>query len=108
MIVTCDNCASSFDIDDLMLQPNGRKLKCSACKKVFFQPPRPLEVNKVGYEVTPLKAKMVLSSKSHEIHALLLEIWTDYYKSKSVQSNEELRKAADYFCDEVLRHLKRF
>ncbi|MBF0447729.1 MAG: zinc-ribbon domain-containing protein [Magnetococcales bacterium] len=39
MIVECENCGSNFDVDDIMLMPSGRKLKCSSCKTVFFQPP---------------------------------------------------------------------
>ena len=39
MIVECENCGSNFDVDDIMLMPSGRKLKCSSCKMVFFQKP---------------------------------------------------------------------
>ncbi|MBF0623346.1 MAG: zinc-ribbon domain-containing protein [Magnetococcales bacterium] len=41
MIVQCNSCGSRFDVEDMILQPAGRKLKCSRCKHVFFQdPPR--------------------------------------------------------------------
>ena len=43
MIVNCTHCGSRFDVDDEMLRPSGRKLKCSGCKDVFFQPPPPPE-----------------------------------------------------------------
>ncbi|MBF0180205.1 MAG: zinc-ribbon domain-containing protein [Magnetococcales bacterium] len=39
MIVQCESCRSQFDVDDAILRPSGRKLKCSQCAAVFFQPP---------------------------------------------------------------------
>ncbi|MBF0415297.1 MAG: zinc-ribbon domain-containing protein [Magnetococcales bacterium] len=39
MIVQCTNCSTRFDVDEEMLLPSGRKLKCSNCKEVFFQKP---------------------------------------------------------------------
>ncbi|MBF0127708.1 MAG: zinc-ribbon domain-containing protein, partial [Magnetococcales bacterium] len=39
MIVQCESCRSQFDVDDEILRPSGRKLKCSQCQAVFFQPP---------------------------------------------------------------------
>ncbi len=39
MIVQCGSCRASFDVDDVILRPAGRKLKCSQCQAVFFQPP---------------------------------------------------------------------
>lgn len=39
MIVQCNSCNTRFEVDDGMLLPTGRKLKCSNCKEIFFQPP---------------------------------------------------------------------
>ncbi|MBF0603654.1 MAG: zinc-ribbon domain-containing protein [Nitrospirae bacterium] len=39
MIVQCSSCNTRFEVDDGMLLPAGRKLKCSNCKEIFFQPP---------------------------------------------------------------------
>jgi predicted Zn finger-like uncharacterized protein len=39
MIVTCENCGSSFNLKDSLVKPNGRKVRCSKCKTVFFVPP---------------------------------------------------------------------
>jgi predicted Zn finger-like uncharacterized protein len=39
MIVKCNACRSQYEIDDDILKPAGRKLKCSQCADVFFQPP---------------------------------------------------------------------
>ncbi len=39
MIVKCENCGSSFNLKDSLVKPNGRKVRCSKCKKVFFVPP---------------------------------------------------------------------
>ncbi|MBF0158763.1 MAG: zinc-ribbon domain-containing protein [Magnetococcales bacterium] len=39
MVVQCDKCGSRFDVAASLLGTTGRKLKCSRCKQVFFQPP---------------------------------------------------------------------
>ncbi|MBF0128116.1 MAG: zinc-ribbon domain-containing protein [Magnetococcales bacterium] len=39
MIVQCESCRAQFDVEDAILMPSGRKLKCSQCSAVFFQPP---------------------------------------------------------------------
>ncbi|PID74162.1 MAG: hypothetical protein CSB33_00055 [Desulfobacterales bacterium] len=35
MIVTCTKCHSAFDIQDHLIPPNGRKMRCFNCKHVF-------------------------------------------------------------------------
>lgn len=40
MIVECPNCRSSFSLDDALVPPGGRKVRCSVCENVFTaQPP---------------------------------------------------------------------
>lgn len=39
MILTCPECDSRFTVDDAMLLPDGRKVKCSDCGTVWFQSP---------------------------------------------------------------------
>lgn len=48
MIVQCESCRAQFDVDDEILRPSGRKLKCSQCQAVFFQPPPKSRENKTG------------------------------------------------------------
>lgn len=36
MIIVCPSCATEHEIDPAYLRPNGRKLRCSACRTVFF------------------------------------------------------------------------
>ncbi|MBW2566585.1 MAG: zinc-ribbon domain-containing protein [Deltaproteobacteria bacterium] len=35
MIVTCEKCNTSFDLDDAMIQESGSEVKCSECEHVF-------------------------------------------------------------------------
>ncbi|MBF0109006.1 MAG: zinc-ribbon domain-containing protein [Magnetococcales bacterium] len=37
MNVTCTHCSARFEVDEAMLLPDGRKLRCSNCREVFFQ-----------------------------------------------------------------------
>ncbi|MBF0437974.1 MAG: zinc-ribbon domain-containing protein [Magnetococcales bacterium] len=50
MIVHCEKCRAQFDVDDDVLRPSGRKLKCSQCQAIFFQKPPPPTIPK---EVPP-------------------------------------------------------
>jgi len=35
MIITCENCSTSFNLDEKFLKPSGSKVRCSKCKHVF-------------------------------------------------------------------------
>ena len=35
MIITCEACNTSFNLDDKMLKPTGSKVRCSVCANVF-------------------------------------------------------------------------
>ena len=35
MIITCEACNTSFNLDDKMLKPTGSKVRCSVCSKIF-------------------------------------------------------------------------
>jgi predicted Zn finger-like uncharacterized protein len=43
MIITCEACNTSFNLDEKMLKPEGSKVRCSVCSKVFTAYPRPAE-----------------------------------------------------------------
>ncbi|MBF0272025.1 MAG: zinc-ribbon domain-containing protein [Magnetococcales bacterium] len=56
MIVQCESCRAQFDVDDDILRPSGRKLKCSQCQAVFFQPaPKSREAK--GGDAPPTKTR---------------------------------------------------
>jgi predicted Zn finger-like uncharacterized protein len=39
VIVQCNECDSRFNIEDKLIGPKGRKMKCSKCGHIFFQGP---------------------------------------------------------------------
>ncbi len=39
MIVECDKCHTRYDVEDEVIQPNGRKLRCLQCGHIFFRKP---------------------------------------------------------------------
>ncbi len=41
MIITCEACNTSFNLDDKMLKPTGSKVRCSVCANVFTAFPDP-------------------------------------------------------------------
>jgi predicted Zn finger-like uncharacterized protein len=36
MIVTCNECDSSFNVDDSLIKDDGSKVRCSKCSSVFI------------------------------------------------------------------------
>lgn len=44
MILTCPQCAARFSLEAELLAPNGRKVRCAACKHVWHQLPDPAEL----------------------------------------------------------------
>ncbi|MBW2572777.1 MAG: zinc-ribbon domain-containing protein [Deltaproteobacteria bacterium] len=40
MIITCQECNSSFNLDESLLKPTGSKVRCSKCHKVFVAYPQ--------------------------------------------------------------------
>lgn len=44
MILTCPQCGERFSLDAHLLAPNGRKVRCAACKHTWHQLPDPAEL----------------------------------------------------------------
>ena len=40
MIITCQECNSSFNLDESLLKPTGSKVRCSKCHKIFVAYPQ--------------------------------------------------------------------
>ena len=36
MIVTCESCSTSFQLDESRIPPTGARVRCSRCKHAFF------------------------------------------------------------------------
>lgn len=45
MIITCENCETSFNLNEKLLKPTGSKVRCSRCKHMFtaYPPDLPLQ-----------------------------------------------------------------
>ncbi|TVR08505.1 MAG: DUF3426 domain-containing protein [Salinarimonadaceae bacterium] len=39
MLIVCPSCASEYEVDPVLLRPNGRKMRCASCREVFFVHP---------------------------------------------------------------------
>ena len=54
MIITCNKCNSSFDLDERLLKQTGSKVRCSVCSDIFVAyPPVPEEVTEKPIEDIP-------------------------------------------------------
>ena len=45
MIISCNECDSSFSVDDTLIKETGSKVRCSKCNSVFVAYPQPLETD---------------------------------------------------------------
>ncbi len=43
MIITCDECNSSFSVNDSLIKDTGSKVRCSKCDSIFVAYPQPVE-----------------------------------------------------------------
>jgi predicted Zn finger-like uncharacterized protein len=43
MIITCDKCSTSFNLDESLLSPEGSKVRCSVCRNIFTARPQTVE-----------------------------------------------------------------
>ena len=43
MIISCNECDSSFEVDDNLIKEAGSKVRCSKCNSVFVAYPQPLD-----------------------------------------------------------------
>ncbi|MEE9567605.1 MAG: zinc-ribbon domain-containing protein, partial [Desulfobacteria bacterium] len=82
MIVTCEKCNTSFDLDDDMIQESGSEVKCSECEHVFTAyKPAPVEEPEPSPELEgdaadfPLAEE--LAEEEFDIEALDLEEETE-------------------------------
>lgn len=110
MIVQCESCRAQFDVEDVILRPAGRKLKCSQCQAVFFQPPPkskegPSEAKSTSVEknpeIIPVQKKQSDPIESSAEKEILQEIFMeddnflDDDNSAEPQENLSLEEADD-------------
>ena len=60
MIITCEACNTSFNLDDKMIKPTGSKVRCSVCANIFTAFPKPEPV----VEPEPEQASSAPDSKA--------------------------------------------
>ena len=57
MIVTCEECSTTFALDDALVKNEGSKVRCSRCRHVFtvFPPPPPSDAEDAPLDLPPEK-----------------------------------------------------
>lgn len=54
MIITCEECDTSFSLDEKVVKPSGSKVRCSQCRHVFVAyPPSAVESDEAGLQPEP-------------------------------------------------------
>ena len=57
MIITCEECSTSFNLDEKLIKPSGSKVRCSKCKHVFVAFPEAAPEKEAPPEETPAPEK---------------------------------------------------
>jgi predicted Zn finger-like uncharacterized protein len=57
MIVTCNECESSFNVDDSLIKDDGSKVRCSKCRSVFVVYPGTSD-SEIGEDIDDFKLEM--------------------------------------------------
>ena len=81
MIISCNECDSSFSVDDSLIKDTGSKVRCSKCNSVFKAYPQPLETDE-GKDLSlegldPSLAELEEDDESLESEGLLDELEVD-------------------------------
>ena len=54
MIITCNKCSTSFNLDDSLVKEDGSKVRCTVCKHIFTAYPLPGELEQEPEEFSSL------------------------------------------------------
>lgn len=69
MIITCPSCTSMFSLDDSLISPRGRKLKCAKCKHVWHhEHPNYQFSSMIASKDEPAKPENAKQNKQDEIN----------------------------------------
>ncbi len=61
MIITCEECQSSFNLDESRLRPSGSKVRCSECRAVFLAYPAAVPAA-VRHDTAPIDSPEIASA----------------------------------------------
>jgi len=94
MIITCEECKSSFKLDENLLKPTGSKVRCSKCNRIFtaYPPEISEEAEKpIENEVVTDKAIDDLElDLDSEMASENKEMVTDHYIKAEAEKSDEL------------------
>jgi len=76
MIVTCENCFRQFNLNELLLKPNGSKVRCTKCSNIFIAYPQSRdipndEIDTKGYDLLDALAEIYVLVSNDERTASL-------------------------------------
>lgn len=94
MIITCDECDSSFVLDDSLLKPGGSKVRCSSCGNIFIAKPGDPEAPPPVKRAVP-KAKSIRPKKKTETPVAIPPVAPS-------ENDPELTKAVEQIIEDEL------
>lgn len=62
MILTCPNCGTQYVVKDGAVPPQGRQVRCAACKHSWHQDPEPQDSIVAAEEIEPAAAETAISN----------------------------------------------
>ncbi len=95
MIITCDECDSSFVLDDSLLKPSGSKVRCTSCGNIFVAYP--------GQQDAVLKAAPVVKKKKTAAKSVTKQNATvSTFSIEPSKDDPDLTKAVEKIVEDEL------
>lgn len=107
MIITCEECNTSFNLDEKMIKPSGSKVRCSQCRHVFVAYP-PSAAESDAAEVQPEPAAQSTDIAPAEVAPQTSEpsVEETFEESESLDFDEAPEADADQAFAEALEDLE--
>lgn len=93
MIITCNECNTSFNLNESLLKQTGSKVRCSKCKNVFLAYPSPLSEE-------PDKSSEVMPET--EVEAAIPDEETEFGEHYQVEEADMEPQGIDFAIDKSL------
>ena len=90
MIITCEQCNTTFSLDEALLKPTGSKVQCSKCKKIFAAyPAAPSEISK---ESVPAVSDLEQSEKDKKLQTSQKDQFEDKFELSDLKDSTEIKE----------------
>ncbi len=106
MIITCQQCSTSYNLDETLLKPEGTKVRCTICKSIFTAYPplnTPSQPNVSAMESPQSSSELTASNQtdSLEVPDDIAEVLGRSFDDKEFADDEEINHLPPNMVHEI-------